>query len=174
MFLQEKRKMGNNLSVTMEPCTDNFLCRLEEREPPPNVPSFSCREEKMDWFADRFNQPPPSNLDSLEIPIGTITYKDKKMQPIGVSVVCPLEEDLDTTKVRVHIGNEYPRIPMLEQNDEPIRLNDIEAVLFIDKVYNRVKLGNPNFFELEKEELESLESESLESESRVVIWESNS
>ena len=96
-----------------------------------------------------------------------------------MSVVCPLEVDLKTTEVRVYIGNEYPRIPMLDQNDDPIRLNNREAVLFIEKVRNRVKLGNPNFFELKKEELESLESESLELESqelksRVVIWESKS
>lgn len=167
--------MGNDLSVTWKPCTHNFLCRLEKREPPPDVPLFSCWEEKMKWFADRFKQPPPSNLDSLEIPMGNLLYKGE-MQPIGVLVACHSDVDLNTTEVWVHIGNKYPRIPMLEQDDEPIRLTNIEAVLFIDKVYNRVKLGNPNFFELEKEELESLESESqelesLESESRVVIWE---
>jgi len=141
--------MGNNLSVTMEPYTHNFLCRLEEREPPPIVPSFSCREDKINWFAERFKQP-PSNLDSLQIRIGTITYKDKEKQEIEVSVACPFDVDLETTEVRVHIGNEYPRIPMLDQNDDPIRLNDMEAVLFIEKVRNRVKLGNSNFFELEK------------------------
>ena len=175
MFLQEKRKMGNDFSVTWEPCTHDLLCRLEERAPPPDVPLFSCWEEKRKWFADRFKQPPPSNLDSLEIPMGNLLYKGE-MQPIGVLVACPLKEDLDTTEVWVHIGNKYPRIPMLEQNDVPIRLNNREAVMFIEKVRNRVKLGNPNFFELKKEELESLESESqelesLESESRVVIWE---
>lgn len=74
------------------------------------------------------------------------------MQPIEVSVACPSDIGLDTTEVWVHIGNKYPRIPMLDQYDDPIRLDDIEAVLFIEKVYNRVKLGNPNFFELEKEE----------------------
>ena len=151
MFLQEKRKMGNDLSVTMEPCTHDFLCRLEEREPPPNVPSFSCRVKKMEWFAARFNQPLPK-FWCIKIPMGTITYKDKKKQEIEVSVACPSDVDLETTEVWVHIGNKYPRIPMLEQNEDPIRLDDIEAVLFIEKVYNRVKLGNPNFFELEKEE----------------------
>lgn len=179
MFLQEKRKMGNDFSVTMDPCTHDFLCRLEERESPPDVPSFSCWEDKINWLADYFKQPPPSNLNSLQVPMGTITYKDKEKQEIGVYVVSPLEEDLDTTKVRVYIGNEYPRIPMLDQNDDPIRLNNREAVLFIEKVRNRVKLGNSNFFELEKEELESLESElqeleSQELKSRVVIWESES
>ena len=178
MFLQEKRKMGNDFSVSMEPCTHDFLCRLEKREPPPDVPSFSCWEDKINWLADYFKQPPPSNWDSLKIHIGDLLYKGE-MQPIGVSVVCPLEEDLETTEVWVHIGNEYPRIPMLEQDDKPIRLANIEAVLFIEKVRNRVKLGNPNFFELKKEELESLELESLESESqelksRVVIRESKS
>ena len=177
MFLQEKRKMGNDLSVTMKPCTHDFLCRLEEREPPPIVPSFSCRVKKMEWFAARFNQPLPK-FWCIKIPMGPILYKGE-MQPIEVSVACPSDVDLETTEVWVQIGNKYPRIPMLDQNDDPIRLNDMEAVLFIEKVRNRVKLGNSNFFELEKEELESLESESqeLESqelESRVVIWESNS
>jgi hypothetical protein len=141
-----------SITAFMPQMTDEELCHLEELEPRPIVPSFLCRIKKMEWFAVRFKQP-LSKFWCIKIPMGPILYKGE-MQPIEVSVACPSDVDLDTTEVWVHIGKKYPRIPMLEQYEDPIRLDDIEAVLFIEKVYNRVKLGNPNFFELEKEELE--------------------
>ena len=138
-----------SITATMPQMTDEELCHLEELEPRPEVPSFSCRVKKMEWFAMRFKQT-PSNWHCLKILMGSILYKGE-MQPIEVSVACPPDIGLDTTEVWVHIGKKYPCIPMLDQYDDPIRLDDCEAVQFVQKVYNRVNLGNPNFFELEKE-----------------------
>lgn len=83
--------------------------------------------------------------------MGSIFYKGK-MQPIEVSVASPSDIDIDEMEVWVNIGGKYPRIPMLDQNDDPIRMDNSEVIPFVQKVYNRVTLGYPNFFEIEKDE----------------------
>jgi len=168
------------ITVSMPKLTNEELCHLEELEPYPEVPQFSLpsvpqfsmpstniehifymqcpsRAAKIKWFIKYFNDKhlssmkihQDSNLYCMKVRMGSIFYKGE-MQPIEVSVASPSDIDIDGMEVWVNIGGKYPRIPMLEQNNDPIRMDNSEVIPFVQKVYNRVTLGYPNFFELEK------------------------
>ena len=170
------------IPVSIPKLTDEELCHLEELEPCQEVPQFSLpsvpqflaaspkieyvfymqcpsRAAKIKWFAEYFKQKnyssmkiqQNSNLHCMNVCMGSIFYKDE-MQPIGVSVASPSDIDIDFMEVWVNIGGKYPRIPMLEQDDDPIRMSNSKVIPFVQKVYNRVTRGYPNFFELEKNE----------------------
>jgi hypothetical protein len=160
------------ITVSMPKLTNEKLCYLEELEPYPEVPQFSMpstniehifymqcpyRAAKIKWFIKYFNDKhfssmkihQNSNLHCMKVQMGSIFYKGE-MQPIEVSVASPSDIDIDGMEVWVNIGGKYPRIPMLDQYDDPIRMDNSEVIPFVQKVYNRVTLGYPNFFEIEK------------------------
>jgi hypothetical protein len=177
------------ITVSMPKLTNEKLCYLEELEPYPEVPQFSLpytesnvhfyfymqcpsRAAKIKWFIKYFNDKhfssmkihQDSNLHCMKVQMGSIFYKGE-MQPIEVSVASPSDIDIDGMEVWVNIGGKYPRIPMLEQDNDPIRMDNSEVIPFVQKVYNRVTLGYPNFFELEKNDSDDESNDESDNES---------
>jgi hypothetical protein len=130
------------------------------------------RAAKIKWFIKYFNDKhlssmkihQDSNLHCMKVRMGSIFYKGE-MQPIEVSVASPSDIDIDGMEVWVNIGGKYPRIPMLEQDNDPIRMDNSEVIPFVQKVYNRVTLGYPNFFELEKNDSDDESDDESDNES---------
>jgi hypothetical protein len=183
------------ITVSMPKLTNEELCHLEELEPCQEVPQFSLpsvpqfsmsstniehifymqcpsRAAKIKWFVKYFNDKhlssmkihQDSNLHCMKVQMGSIFYKGE-MQPIEVSVASPSDIDIDGMEVWVNIGGKYPRIPMLEQYNDPIRMDNSEVIPFVQKVYNRVTLGYPNFFELEKNDSDDESDDESDNES---------
>lgn len=97
---------------------------------------FEEGRKKLDKFAERFGvqKPEASFATQLTVPMGTILVK-KGILPIAVLV-----NFYGRTTVWVRIGKDFPPIPFLEQYDDPIIMTYDEAIEFVQKVKDTVRL----------------------------------
>ena len=116
---------------------------------------FEEGRKKLDKFAERFGvqKPEASFATQLTVPMGTILVNEVIL-PIAVLV-----NFYDGTTVWVRIGKDFPPIPFLEQYDAPIIMTYDEAIKFVQKVKNTVRLTPWLFAKSEEEEDDKSEDE---------------